>query len=39
MVQLYVKLVQNGIRTIDQIPLKYREEVRLIVETEAEVMP
>lgn len=29
---MYVRLVQEGRRTIDQVPEKYREEVRTIIE-------
>jgi hypothetical protein len=32
MVEMYVRLVQANSRTIEQVPEKYREEVRIIVE-------
>lgn len=32
MVDLYVAMIQRGIKTIDQVPLRYREEVRRILE-------
>ena len=28
MLELYIKLVQEGIRTIDKVPKKYREQVQ-----------
>lgn len=31
MVQLYVKLVLAGSRTIDKVPAKYREDVQAIL--------
>lgn len=31
MVDMYVKLVQEGKRTIEQVPLKYRTEVEAIL--------
>lgn len=31
MVDMYVTLVKEGKRTIDQVPLKYREEVQAIL--------
>lgn len=31
MIKLYVKLVQLGERTIDKVPVKYREDVRAIL--------
>lgn len=32
MVDLYVAMIQRGIKTIDQVPTRYREEVRRILE-------
>ena len=32
MVDMYVCMVQRGLKTIDQVPLRYREEVRRILE-------
>lgn len=32
MVDLYVAMIQRGIKTIDQVPMRYREEVRRILE-------
>ena len=32
MVDLYVAMVMRGLKTIDEVPLRYREEVRLILE-------
>ena len=32
MVELYVVMVQRGLRTIDQIPARYREQVRALLE-------
>lgn len=32
MVDLYVVMIQRGLKTIDQIPERYREEVRAILE-------
>jgi len=31
MVDLYVKLVKEGLRTIEQVPSKYRAEVQAIL--------
>lgn len=28
MVELYVVMVQRGLRTIDQVPVRYREQVK-----------
>lgn len=33
MIEIYVKLIKAGLRTIDQVPLLIREEVRAIVES------
>ena len=32
MVEIYVKLIKAGFRTIEQVPPNIREEVRVIVE-------
>ena len=32
MVELYVVMVQRGVRTIDQVPARYREQVRALLE-------
>ena len=32
MIDMYVAMVQRGLKTIDEVPLRYREEVRLILE-------
>ena len=32
MVELYVVMVQRGLKTIDQVPARYREEVRALLE-------
>ena len=32
MVELYVVMVQRGLKTIDQVPARYREQVREILE-------
>lgn len=32
MLELYIKLVQSGSRTIESVPEKYREQVREAVE-------
>ena len=32
MVELYVVMIQRGLKTIDQVPARYREEVRAILE-------
>ena len=32
MVEMYVCMVQRGLKTIDEVPLRYREEVRTILE-------
>ena len=33
MVELYVDMVQRGLRTIDQVPTRYREQVRALLES------
>ena len=33
MVELYVIMVQRGLKTIDQVPVRYREQVKAILET------
>ena len=32
MVELYVVMVQRGLKTIEQVPARYREQVRQILE-------
>lgn len=32
MVELYAVMVQRGLRTIDQVPARYREQVRALLE-------
>ena len=32
MVELYVVMIQRGLKTIDQVPVRYREQVRAILE-------
>ena len=32
MVDMYVAMIQRGIKTIDEVPVRYREEVRRILE-------
>ena len=32
MVELYVITVQRGLKTIEQVPVRYREQVRAILE-------
>lgn len=34
MLKVYIKLVQTGRRTIESIPVDYREQVRLAIEGE-----
>ena len=36
MIQLYVKLVKAGRKTIDKVPIKYREEVQVILDESSE---
>lgn len=31
MVELYVVMVQRGLRTIDQVPVRYREQVKALL--------
>lgn len=31
-VELYAVMVQRGLRTIDQVPTRYREQVRALLE-------
>ncbi len=31
MVDMYVAMVQRGLKTIDQVPVRYREEVKIIL--------
>ena len=32
MVEMYVAMIMRGLKTVDEVPLRYREEVRLILE-------
>ena len=32
MVELYVIMVQRGLKTVDQVPVRYREQVKAILE-------
>ena len=32
MVDLYVVMIQRGLKTIDQVPTRYREQVRELLE-------
>ena len=32
MVELYVVMVQRGLKTLEQVPARYREQVRQILE-------
>ena len=32
MVDMYVAMIIRGLKTIDEVPLRYREEVRMILE-------
>ena len=32
MVELYVVMIQRGLKTIDQVPARYREQVRAILD-------
>ena len=32
MIEIYVKLIRAGLRTLDEVPLSIREEVRLALE-------
>ena len=32
MIDMYVTMITRGLKTIDEVPLRYREEVRLILE-------
>ena len=32
MVELYVVMIQRGLKTIDQVPVRYREQVKAILE-------
>lgn len=34
MIELYVKLVKSGRKTIDKVPTKYREEVQALLYVE-----
>lgn len=34
MVELYYKLVKNGRKTLEQVPAKYRDEVKALLDAE-----
>ena len=34
MVELYYKLVKNGRKTLEQVPTKYRDEVKALLDAE-----
>ena len=34
MIELYVKLVKSGRKTIDKVPIKYRAEVQALLDSE-----
>lgn len=34
MIQVYVSLIQKGLKTIDDVPEKFREEVQAILDSE-----
>lgn len=38
MVAVYVSLVKKGIRSLDEVPEKFREEVRKILEIEGYII-
>lgn len=38
MLELYIKLVKEGIRTIESIPASFREKVKAAVETTEETV-
>ena len=33
MVELYVVMIQRGLKTIEQVPVRYREQVKVILES------
>ena len=35
MAQIYYNLIKKGLKTIDDVPLKWREEVQAMIDTEA----
>ena len=35
MAQIYYNLIKKGLRTIDDVPLKWRDEVQAMLDTEA----
>ena len=35
MAQIYYNLIKKGLKTIDDVPLKWREEVRAMLDAEA----
>ena len=36
MAQIYYNLIKKGLRTIDDVPLKWREEVQAMLDAEAQ---
>lgn len=36
MAQIYYNLIKKGLRTIDDVPLKWRDEVRAMLDAEAQ---
>ena len=36
MIELYVKVVKAGRKTIDKVPIKYREEVQALLDESSE---
>ena len=36
MVKVYLSLIKKGLRTIDEVPEKYREDVKILLESEGE---
>ena len=37
MAQIYYNLIKKGLRTIDDVPLKWRDEVQAMLDAEAQV--
>jgi len=35
MAQIYYNLIRKGLRTLDDVPLRWRDEVRALLEAEA----
>lgn len=38
MVAVYVSLVKKGMKTLDEVPVKYREEVRVALKKEGYIL-